>query len=137
MTPYKLAASSKSVPSSISSIPMMIDFLVKSLAKCTILPAKVEMSFFTLCGSSMIASNSLKEPMLERFASIRIGSRYFASSVAEMIDFKSIDLPPAFTPVIKSTFLLKSTLTLFGFFSAGWANFSSLITCELFGKTNS
>ena len=119
ITPYRLAASSKSVPSSISSTPMSRFFFVKSLEKCTIRPAKVEMSFFTFCGSSMIASNSLKFPICDFCAFMRIGSRYLARKAAAISDFSSIDLPPAFTPVISSTFLLKSMLMLFGFFSAG------------------
>ena len=118
-TLYKQAASSKSVPSSISSIPKSKFFLEKSLEKCNILPAKVEMSFLTFCGSSMMASNSLKVPILLSLAFICIGKRCLAKNAALSMDFKSIDFPPAFTPVMIKTCFLNSKLTLFGFFKAG------------------
>ena len=68
---------------------------------------------------------------------MHIGSRYLARKAAAISDFRSIDLPPAFTPVISSTFLLKSMLMLFGFFSAGWAKFASFKFDPPLGSTNS
>ena len=66
----------------------------------------------------MIASNSLKEPMLEWFASICIGSRYFASSVAEMIDFKASAYRQHLRRLLKALFT-KIHTTLFGFLALG------------------
>ena len=137
IAPYRLAASSKSVPSSISSTPIRISLRPNSLLKATILPAKVEMSFLEFCGSSIMSSNSLKVPMRLRLARIGIGRRYLANSAALRMLFKSIDFPPAFTPVISRILPQNSMLTRFGFLSAGWAKLSRTMSREGSGKTNS
>ena len=114
ITPYKDAASLESVPSSISSTPIKRDFLANNLENWSILPAKVEISSLTFCGSSKIASNSLKEPILLPNGLIFIGSKYLAKIAAVKMLFKSILFPPAFTPVINKTLPVNSTLTRFG-----------------------
>ena len=128
-TSYRLAASSKSVPSSISSIPTITFCLLKRRENFTIRPAKVDISSRTFCGSSIMSSNSLKVPIFADFT--ENGSRYLLSKQALIKDFKSIDFPPAFTPVISKTFFVKSMLIRFGFLSAGWANSHSFISLEL------
>ena len=97
---------------------MFEEFEEKSFENSTIRPANVEISFFTLCGSSKTAFIDLKLLTTVSWWAL-YGSKYFERKTADKMDFNIIVFPPAFTPVIITTDFVKSMLIGFGLCNAG------------------